>query len=204
MHPLEAAFRARQHYLANAATEIAIRRGFLSEDERFALRDWAFRMRPLLHANGIERAYLKTDQLPALPEVYTKVRHRLQHVLGLDGFEQEPMFGWYLSIIGESGAVHGHLDPTPAGYRHLRCNMFLQVPSSGGHPVIEGKVYPVRDGDLLAFFPSEKRHRSQEVKGDLARILCSFGYLAPLTYQLPSFSGEHRDSNYAPDHYQAA
>ena len=71
------------------------------------------------------------------------------------------------------------------GRRHLRCNAFLQTPRSGGMPVVEGEMHVVGSGDLLAFFPSEKRHRSKAVWGDVARVICSFGYLVPLDFRLP-------------------
>ena len=185
MQPILSAYRAHQKSLGLSPTGIRIERRFVSEEERLELVDWAMRMRPHLKGNGASRQFRQTDTLPDAPEVYTTMRQRLERTLRLAGAEREPMFGWYLSIIDEGGAVHGHLDPTRPGRRHLRCNVFLQTPEAGGMPVVEGEVHEVGDGDLLAFFPSEKRHRSEAVHGGLARVICSFGYLVPLDYRLP-------------------
>lgn len=186
MQPIVSAYRAHQRSLGIPPTGIRIVRDFISEDERVELLDWAMRMRPHLKSNGASRQFRQTDTLPDTPTVYGVMRERLECTLRLDGAEREPMFGWYLSIIDEGGAVHGHLDPTKPGRRHLRCNVFLQTPASGGAPVVEGEAHEVGDGDLLAFFPSEKRHWSQAVHGGLARVICSFGYLVPTNYRLPS------------------
>jgi hypothetical protein len=173
-------------------------RGFINEAERMVLLDWARRMRPHLTANGADRAYLKTQLLPERPALYRQICERIERRLALSGFEQEPMFGWYLSIIDRGGAVHSHLDPVDSRRRHLRCNLFVQLPDQGGYPIIQGKTYPVANGDLLAFFPSERRHRSEGVQGTLSRIICSFGYLTPLSYNIPPTADNAPDNSFAP------
>jgi hypothetical protein len=39
--------------------------------------------------------------------------------------------------------------------------------------------------DLIAFYPSERRHASEPVIGRRRRIILSFGYNVPLDYRLP-------------------
>src|SRR5207249_3400891 len=78
-----------------------------------------------------------------------------------------------------------HIDSTPPGRRHLRCNLFVQLPIVGGFPIVEEQSVEVEERMLLAFYPSEKRHSSQAVQGDKWRIICSFGYLVPLDHVLP-------------------
>ncbi|KQS51703.1 MULTISPECIES: outer membrane protein assembly factor BamB family protein [unclassified Sphingomonas] len=175
------------NHLRSEMTEadLQVWQDFISERERNELVAWAVRMRPHLQANFANRQYRQTDTLPELPQVYTTVRERLERSARLADAEREPEFGWYLSVIESGGAVHSHLDPTRPGRRHLRCNLFLQLPQAGGFPVIEGQSRPLGEGDMLAFFPSERRHRSEVVGGDRARIICSFGYLVPENYALP-------------------
>ena len=160
--------------------------GFISEAERQRLLDWARLMRPLLKINGPGRAFRKVQDLPVIDPTHTDVRIRLQTLLGvgLDA-EPEPMFGWYLSIISDGGAVHPHMDPAPPKMRHLRCNIFLQVPDKGGLPVIERRPVTVANGTLLGFFPSERRHSSQPASGERRRMILSFGYIVPDDYRLP-------------------
>ena len=163
---------------------VLIVRKFVRDEERLALAEWALSMRQYLDANGQGRTYLQTEELPFVPSVYTSLRKRLEKVLGVGSFDKEPMFGWYLSIISEGGAVHRHLDPPNDGMHHLRCNVFIQLPSAGGLPIVGGEVYQVQNGDMLAFFPSDRWHRSEKVEGNTERIILSFGYLAPSSYRL--------------------
>jgi len=163
---------------------------FITADEQAHLVSWALPLRPHLEDNGPGRTYAKVDALPHAPPLYDAVQHRLATRLAIPlEALPEPIFGWYLSIISEGGAVHSHIDPAPAGARHLRCNLFLQLPHEGGLPLIMGTPIPVRERSLLAFFPSEERHASQAVAGDRWRIICSFGYLTPPDYVIPSPPG---------------
>jgi len=125
-------------------------------------------------------------ELPDIDPHHGLVRERLERRLQIPATATpEPMFGWYLSIISGGGGVHPHLDATEPGKRHLRCNVFLQLPVMGGMPVIEGRRIWVRPRGFLAFFPSERRHSSERVNGDRQRIILSFGYSVPETYILP-------------------
>lgn len=165
---------------------------FITEAERTGLLAWARAMRPHLKANpnGDNRYSRRMEFLPRVDPLHAAVRLRLQRQLGLpDDIAPEPRFGWYISIIGAGGYVHMHQDPTPEGMRHLRANLFLQLPFHGGRPAVERNIYPVAERSLLAFFPSERRHFSEPVYGRRRRIILSFGYLVPADYVLPALTG---------------
>jgi hypothetical protein len=159
----------------------------ISTEEQSVLVEWALEMSPLLKANGPGRTFLKVPDLPFAPPEYETVRARIEALLNLPPeTDPEPVFGRYLSVISEGGAVHPHLDPTPDNRRHLRCNLFLQLPDEGGLPIIARREIPVRERSILAFFPSDEWHSSQAVHGPYWRIICSFGYLTPLEYAIPT------------------
>jgi hypothetical protein len=96
----------------------------------------------------------------------------------------EPRFGLFLSIIRSGGAVHDHRDFSPPGTRHLRCNLFLDLPEQGGRPVILEEPIHVAPRMLLAFCANEMRHSSEPFDGD-RRIIPSFGYTVPSSHILP-------------------
>lgn len=173
--------------------DLLVRPEFISESDRTNLVAWALSMKPFLKDNGPGRSFRKVEELPTIDPVHTAVRLKLQALLkvGPDA-EPEPMFGWYLSIISDGGAVHPHMDPAPPNMRHLRCNIFLQVPESGGLPFIERRPVAVRERTLLCFFPSERRHSSQPAGGDRQRIILSFGYLVSDDYRLPHVQVENQ------------
>jgi hypothetical protein len=162
-------------------------RNFIVRAEQDELRKWAQEMLPLLGRNGYQRAFLRVRDLPWIPESYTTISRRVETRLALQTALPEPNYGAYLSSIGEGGAIHEHIDPAPDGYRHLRCNLFVQIPDSGGNPILEGAVQPFEERMLLCFFPSEVRHSSLTSRGRWRRIVCSFGYLVSVNYDLRSF-----------------
>ncbi|MCW3836389.1 hypothetical protein ACFQ1E_10815 [Sphingomonas canadensis] len=174
--------------------DVLLAPAFVSETERRALLAWARAMEPHLRANATAstsgnapRRFRRVERLPRIDPLYTAVRLRLQHALGIPAdAEPEPQFGWYLSIIRAGGLVHLHIDSAPPGKRHLRANLFLQLPYKGGLPVIETRARQVAEGMVLAFFPSERPHMSQPVFGRRRRIILSFGYLVPGDYALPA------------------
>ena len=168
--------------------EIVFFHDFITPQEQTELLEWAHKMLPHLDPNGEQRAFKKVCLLPWRPPAYDVVRLRLQERVALKEIVREPMFGWYLSSIGEGGAVHRHKDPTPPGHRHLRCNIFLQLPEGGGLPIVEDQTQPVRERSFLCFFPSDLWHGSQAVEGrGKRRVICSFGYLVRDTYRLPGW-----------------
>lgn len=97
----------------------------------------------------------------------------------------EPRFGLFLSIIRSGGAVHDHRDFSPPGMRHLRCNLFLDLPQRGGRPIILETPMDVAPRMLLAFYANEMRHSSEPFDGD-RRMILSFGYTVPSSHLLPT------------------
>jgi hypothetical protein len=161
---------------------------FITPPERRELLAWAKAMEPHMRANasGAGRHYQRIENLPHTPNIHRRVRLRLQAFMGVAAdAAPEPVFGWYVSIISDGGAVQLHRDPTPPGTRHLRCNLFLQVPESGGRPVVADQPIDVEERMVLAFFPSEQFHSSEPAVGSRRRVMCSFGYLVPESYRLP-------------------
>jgi hypothetical protein len=160
--------------------------GFITPPERRELLAWAFAMEPHLRENGPGRRYGRIETLPKVPNIHRRIRMRLQAFMGVPDYATpEPTAGWYVSIISDGGTVHPHQDPAPDGFRHLRCNLFLQTSTEGGRPIVSDQPIDVEDRMFLAFFPSERLHSSEPAGGDRPRVMCSFGYLSPTKYRLP-------------------
>lgn len=167
-------------------SDLILMPNFITPETQAEMVEWAISMRPHMKANGLARTFSKVQLLPTVAQGFRRTRMRLQKFLGIpDDAKPEPMFGWYVSVISDGGGVHAHVDGAPPDMRHLRCNLFLQLPEEGGYPIVEEKTVRVEERMMLAFFPSEKRHSSENVKGDRARVICSYGYLVPKGFQLP-------------------
>lgn len=151
---------------------------FISEPERQFLLEWAYSMRPFLKSNGPGRHYCQLDLLPYVPELCHQLRAVVADALGLKGAVIEPIFRSYLSIIAPGGQIHPHTDRAAPGCRHLRCNLFLELPASGGLPVVDEAAYAVAARSLLYFTPDRHVHWCEKV-GPGARVILSYGYLVP-------------------------
>jgi hypothetical protein len=180
---VDALFRAgRDAILANG---VSLNPEFITPDERAALIAWAEPMEPLLKPNGMYRAYRDVRTLPSVDPTWGRVRSRVEALMDLgDDPVVEARFGLFLSIIRTGGAIHDHRDTSPPGTRHLRCNLFLDLPAQGGRPIILEKPIDVAPRMLLAFYANEMRHSSEPADGD-RRIILSFGYTVPLSHRLP-------------------
>jgi hypothetical protein len=137
-----------------------------------------------------------------MPDEFWAIRRRVSAQLALDGFDEDPYKGSFLSWIGPGSGVHQHCDARleVAGEEHLllRCNVFLRRPALGGLPVIESREVDVADRGMWAFYPSELVHAATLVDGGEHRGLLSFGYLVhpadvwARRYKLtPSFAAEY-------------
>jgi hypothetical protein len=112
-----------------------------------------------------------------VPDVFHTVRLRVQARVGTRDDQKEHDYGWYLSSTATGDYIKEHMDGAPPGMFHLRCNLFVQAPVSGGVPVIEGQPYPIESRTLLGFFPSVLKHSCTPVEGPHRRIVCSYGYV---------------------------
>ena len=89
----------------------------------------------------------------------------------------EPLFGNFIGNHYLDGAhTHEHTDPAPRGFEHVRCNVMLKKPQSGGNPVIDGEEFEVFEKSLWLCVASKEQHASTPIKGG-ERLIFSFGGL---------------------------
>lgn len=92
---------------------------------------------------------------------------------------EEPLFGHFVGknyLVG--AAVHAHTDPAPEGFHHVRCNIMLKAPASGGQPVLSGTEIKVEQGQVWICFASLETHASTPVESG-ERVVVSLGGLIP-------------------------
>lgn len=89
----------------------------------------------------------------------------------------EPVYKIFTGVHYKQGAfTHLHKDTAPDNYVHVRCNVLLEKPKSGGMPIIDGKVFEVSVGDMWLVFASLEFHGSTPISSPF-RVIKSFGGL---------------------------
>jgi hypothetical protein len=156
----------------------------LSEAEHAALLEWGeerFSDGYLVpNANGRHRFFKSYDEGdPEVPAFFWDIRRRAVSMFSVADFEDEPGYKCFLGCNTEGGTVHRHTDPSPPHQHHVRMNIMISKPLSGGDPVIDGKVFEVKERDLWCFFPTVMPHESTPVVGKRKRMVISIGILVP-------------------------
>ena len=91
--------------------------------------------------------------------------------------KEEPVLGnLVMNHFEEKAFTHIHRDSAPEGYVHVRANVMLKKPKTGGDIIIDNQQLPVKENDLWLILASLEDHGSTPIsKGE--RLLYSFGCL---------------------------
>lgn len=79
----------------------------------------------------------------------------------------------------DGACTHRHIDDSPEGYVHVRCNVMLEKPPIGGNPILDDERVEVEVGDMWICLASLEWHASEPIQGG-QRVMFSFGGLVPL------------------------
>jgi hypothetical protein len=142
------------------------------------IKSWEYRKHVSPFTNFIEnnagsgRRYAVENEAPYWYEAFSE--------FGLIPVCVEPVFKNFTGNHYQDGAfVHPHIDTSPSGLVHTRCNLMLQKPPLGGNPVIDGEEFAVEEGDLWLCIASMELHSSTPIRGG-ERLVFSFGGLVPI------------------------
>jgi hypothetical protein len=163
---------------------VVTKRRFLSGSEHSVLLGWAEEQLAggqLRTNNHGEHRYCKSYEQSdcMVPAIFWDVRSRAVSSFSVTEYEDEPLFKCFLGCNTEGGFVHRHVDPSPPGKHHIRMNIMLSKPLSGGEPVIDGRKIQIEERDLWCFYPSFMPHESLPVRGSRKRFVISIGILVP-------------------------
>jgi hypothetical protein len=166
--------------------------GLLAEHEREELVAYALALeaKGVLRANAVsgQRYYQRIWNSALVTPLIVATAGRVERLFGLSGTAVDPDLGWVISVIHSGGAVHPHKDDdsyASTNRKHLRCNLLVSKPQSGGTPIIDGRPVAVVEGGGWAFFASETTHAALPVAGTIPRIVYQFGYAVDREWELP-------------------
>lgn len=111
------------------------------------------------------------------PDIAYKIKEKIINTLGIN-FQKPAYKDGIVNGIGfEGGSIREHIDPVwhPDTYT-IHCNIISQKSTSGGITYIDSIPYETDPTDLLIYPVSFSRHKVDEIKGSIPRILWVFGF----------------------------
>ena len=154
-------------------------KSILSPEESLAVRNFVndnFNNDKFFQNNGNARRYCSVTNVETPITDYLKqIRVEKFKQVGINYFLEEPVYGIFIGVNGESGFVHPHVDSSIDGHEHFRLNFLVSKPEGGGMPVINGKQYEIDEGESWVNVASKWAHMSTPVVGTKNRIVLSLG-----------------------------
>jgi hypothetical protein len=147
---------------------------FITEHERQVLLDYAYSLK--LTPNGFGRAYAHHVSNLNPPKEFFDIKNRIINIEKLENFEYDSIFGDFIGINTEGGAIHPHTDPNHPDKIHTRFNLLLSIPEKGGKPIYNNNVIDVKEKTLWRCEAGLYTHASSPVEGSKHRVNISFGF----------------------------
>ena len=173
-----------------------IARNVVTTEERSALlekaethfRNGEMRANPV----GPHRFARRLEEEPYLDELVQQMTKRVATAFGLQDCPLEHRLGRICSRIEPGGFIQPHTDKLPwlgdeTSNENFRCNIMVQMGNKTGHPVINGKLAELDEGDAWGFFASRQFHGTQVISGK-PRIIYGFGFVVPQGFE-PTAAG---------------
>ena len=155
----------------------------ISSQEKKKILEWIFENEKHFTKNpfGDNRKFLNLYQYNINQlDLIDKIKNRILDNENISDYTNESIIGDLISFNTEGGFIQKHTDPTPDGYKHIRYNLFLSKPYSGGDPVYNGVIMQYEEENYLTYRVDNTLHWSLPVVGQKPRIAISYGILLPI------------------------
>jgi hypothetical protein len=151
----------------------------ITRQEKNILLEWIGKneSRFIQNPMGPHRRYYPFSEDPYIPKLFLEIKHRIIKREKIKKWYLEPMFKDYVGVISNGGFIHEHQDANYQSLNHVRYNLFLSTPKSGGEPVYNGKKLKMKEREYLKCLSGNERHSCNVVVGDKPRIVISYGFL---------------------------
>ena len=151
----------------------------ISGKENQILLEWIYtnQYKFIQNPMGPYRKYYRFSEDPYIPKLFFEIKDRIIKKEKIKNWYLEPMYKDYVGIITNGGFIHEHQDANYLGLSHIRYNLFLSIPKSGGTPVYGGKRLKMKEREYLKCLSGKEKHSCKIVVGDKPRIVISYGFL---------------------------
>lgn len=160
---------------------------FISESEQKFILDWIEKNENIFIVNetavnkthspyGGRKFYIVKEETNIIYNIVKKIKERVIDIEDIKEWVKEPNFYDMIGINGEGGSIHVHTDPNLQGYTHVRYNVILRYPQSGGHSIYNGKINVLKEKMVWRCVAGQVKHGSVPTEGKIPRITLSLGF----------------------------
>ena len=155
----------------------------IDTSELMTMKQWALCNVFQFWPNGPSRQYGDLEYLSA-PTVWRDIKQRVIQQYQIIDWILEPIYRDLCGFTTDGGFVHTHRDKTQPGRDHIRVNLVISKPDSGGDPILDGITIPLPEiGGSWRCDAGGTNHGCTPVHGSVPRIILSFGFLVPIEYR---------------------
>ena len=125
---------------------------------------------------GPYRKCLAIHETDNSPKLIFEIRDRIVKRENIKEYLNEPMYGIMVTWISSGGHIHPHTDVGLHNYSHIRYNLPLTLPITGGKTFYNNECIKTKESHYIKCDTS-KVHQTSIVNGPIPRICLSFGFL---------------------------
>lgn len=150
----------------------------ITETERLKMLFWIFSNQKNFKQNpaGPYRKYLSFSENKNIPKIFFDVRNRIIENEKIKNYITEPKLGNMITWVSKNGFIHKHTDSSIHLYDHVRYNLCLCSPFSGGRTIYNKEVVQIKEGNYVKCH-TKYDHETEIVTSFKPRICVSYGFL---------------------------
>ena len=109
-------------------------------------------------------------------KIITNIKKRIESLENLNDCKTCPELGHFIYYMGNGTKLHRHKDDNNINSYHIRFNVIIQNPESGGVPIYAGKKINTKERCYIICRSGLDYHESTLVNGNKPKITISYGY----------------------------
>lgn len=148
----------------------------ITELERIKMLVWVFanKNRFIQNPSGPYRKYLSFSDCEDIPKIFFDVRNRIIEKEKIKKYFTEQKLGNMITWVSKNGFIHKHNDSSIGGYEHMRYNLCLLSPMSGGKTIYNNQVVDIKECNYVRCH-TKFYHETEVITSLKPRICISYG-----------------------------
>lgn len=156
----------------------------INDAEQQEIKNWCKTIFYLLDNNGFNRKKKPFKYLPNVPNIVYDIQKRIEAIelkngLELNKYQEDDTLFNSVGVALHGSQMHKHIDTAPTGFIHIRYNVYVSIPVSGGLPIYSDKLLEIKEKNYVCCRSSIDHHFTLKTLGPRPRIVLSYGYYVP-------------------------